>query len=84
MGQVLIEIPQNVNRTYHVNDSVFSEQLLDDLEPYSKSDRTPNIIPPRRNDREEALKEVFGIWSDREESAQEIARKIRENNRRVT
>ncbi len=83
MGQVVIEIPQNINRSYNVDDSAFGEKLLDELEPYSKSNGQ-NIIPPRRNDREKALKEVFGIWSDRDETAQEIARKIRENNRRVT
>lgn len=83
MGQVVVEIPQNINRSYHVDDSAFGEQLLDELEPYSKSN-LQNIISPRRNDRKGALEEVFGIWSDREESAQEIAKKIRENNRRVT
>ena len=84
MGQVLIEIPQKVNRSYHVDDSAFGEQLLDELERYSKAGQTLAILPPRRNSLKEDSDNVLGIWADREESAEEIARKIRENNRRVT
>lgn len=84
MGQVVIEIPQDIFAAFRVDDSEVSEQLLDDLKPYSKPVVRKDVIPPRHTDREGALKEVFGIWADREESAQEIARKIREKNRKVT
>lgn len=84
MGQVVIEIPQNVFAVYHVDDSEFGEQLLADLKPYSESDEQAVVIPPRRGSRKEALEKVAGIWSDRKESAREIARKIRENNRKIT
>lgn len=84
MGQVVIEIPQNVYRTYHVDDSEFGEQLLVDLKPFSNRQKPSAVIPPRRTDRKETLESVIGIWSDREETGQEIARRIRENNRRVT
>jgi len=84
MGQVVIEIPQNINRLYHVDDSNVSEQLLDDLEPYSKKPIRSDVIPPSNPDRREALEAVVGIWADREESAQEIARQIREKNQKVT
>lgn len=83
MGQVTIELPQNVNRTYQINDSEFGEQLLQNLEDFekkTKSERLANVIPPRRNSLKEDLKNALGIWADREESAEEIARKIRDRN----
>ncbi|MGI9054524.1 MAG: hypothetical protein ACR2F2_01845 [Pyrinomonadaceae bacterium] len=83
MGQVIIEIPQNVNLSYQINDSEFGEQLLQDLKDFkkkTKSEKSPAIIPPRRNSLKEDLENVIGIWSDREESADEIARKIRNKN----
>lgn len=84
MGQVTIEIPQNVNRTYRVNDSEFGEQLLNDLEKFekkTKSKKNSVIIPPRRNSLKKDLEAVVGIWADREETAEEIAREIRRKNR---
>ena len=84
MGQVFIEIPQKVNRSYHVDDSAFGKRLLDDLEQYYKSDETLDIIPPRRSSMKEDGDAVLGIWSGREETADEIALRIRENNRKVT
>jgi hypothetical protein len=83
MGQVTIEIPQNVNRTYQVNDSEFGEQLLQNLEEFEKKPKNKKskaIIPPRRNSLKEDLANVVGIWADREESAEEIAREIRRKN----
>jgi hypothetical protein len=87
MGQLVIEVPQNVNRSFRVDDSEFSEQLLQDLEDFekkAKTEKVPAIIPPRRHSLKEDLDAVIGIWSDREESAEEIAQKIREANRKVT
>lgn len=84
MGQVLIEIPQNVQLTFRVRNPEFGEKLLKDLEENSDSTTNPAIIPPRRNRLREDSDEVLGIWADREESAEEIARRIRENNRKVT
>lgn len=83
MGQVTIEIPQNINRTYRVDDSKFSRQLLDELDDFekkSKPKKLQNVIPPRRNSLKEDGEAVLGIWADREESAEEIARKIRDRN----
>ena len=87
MGQVTIKIPQNINRTYQVNDSEFGEQLLQNLEDFekkTKSEKFANIIPPRRNSLKEDGDAVLGIWADNEDEADEIARKIREANRKVT
>ena len=83
MGQVTIEIPQNVNRTFRVNDTAFSEQLLQNLEEFEKKakpERLSAMIPPRRNSLKEDSEAVLGIWADREESAEEIARTIRDKN----
>ncbi len=81
MGQVVIEVPQNVYRSYHIDDSEFSEQLMRDLDENSSSTGgTPAIIPPRRNSLKQDLEDAIGIWKDRPESAQEIARRIRKLN----
>lgn len=84
MGQVVVEIPQAVYANYVVDDSDVSERLLDDLEPYSRPAVRSDVIAPGNSDRGKALDEALGIWADREESAQEIARRIREKNRKVT
>lgn len=83
MGQVLIEIPQNVRRTFRVKSSAYGKRLLKELEQNSDTTETPAIIPARRNSLKQDSDAVLGIWADREESALEIARRIRENNRKV-
>ncbi len=83
MGQVTIEIPQNINRAYHVDDSKFSKRILDELDDFEKSSKPKklqNVVPPRRNSLKEDGEAVLGIWADREESAEETARKIRDRN----
>jgi hypothetical protein len=83
MGQLVIEVPQNVNRSYQVKDADFGKRLLQDLEEMEKKakpTKIPAIIPPRRNSLKEDLAAVVGIWADREESAEEIARRIRDRN----
>lgn len=85
MGQVIVDVPQNVYRSYQVDDSEFGEQLLRDLDENSDlKDENAAILPPRRNNLTEDGQAVLGIWSDREDAADEIARKVREANRRVT
>lgn len=84
MGQLVIEIPQRINRTYKIDDSEYGEELLEELDRRTHAPKISGVIPPSRNSLLEDGDEVFGIWADRKESAQEIARKIREGNRRVT
>ncbi len=87
MGQVIIELPQNVNRSYHIKDADFGERLLQDLEEMEremKPLKIPAIIPPRRHSLKEDGDAVLGIWSDHEEVADEIARRVREQNRKTT
>ncbi len=78
MGQLVIEVPQNINRLFRLKDREFTEKLLLELE--EKSVKKSNIIPPRRNSLKEDGEAVLGIWADREESAEEIARNIRDKN----
>lgn len=83
MGQLVTEVPQNINRSYQVDDSEFSERLLSDLEDFQKKTKFSKdsaVIPPRRHSLKEDGDAVLGIWADREESAEEIARKIRDRN----
>lgn len=83
MGQSVIEVPQNINRVFRVDNSEFSEKLLENLEDFEKKTKPKklaNVIPPRRNSLKEDLEKAFGIWADREESAEEIARNIRDKN----
>ncbi len=91
MGQVILEIPQNVNRTFRIESEKRAAEILEQLENsderLSKFERgvaSGAIQLPTHHNRREAGDEVLGIWADREESGQEIARKIREGNRKVT
>ncbi len=43
MGQVTIKIPQNVNRTYRVDDSEFGARLLQNLEEFEKKTKSDYI-----------------------------------------
>lgn len=78
MGQLVIEIPENINRLFKINDSKYTKKLVQDLE--KREVKKSNLIPPRRNSLEKDLEAVCGIWADREEDALEIARKIRDKN----
>lgn len=78
MGQLVIEIPENINRLFRIKDRAFTKKLLRKLE--QKEEKKSNVIPPRRNSLKEDLSEACGIWADREESASEIARQIRDKN----
>ena len=82
MGQVIIDVPQDVNRTYRFENTEIGKELLQNLDELEKKAESENksIIPPRRNNLKEDGKAVLGIWSDREESAEEIAQKIRDKN----
>jgi chlorite dismutase len=87
MGQLVIEVPQNVNRSYRINDSEFGERLLNDLEDFERkteSEKVSAIVPPRRHSLKEDGDAVLGIWSKDEKTADEIARKVREQNRKIT
>ncbi len=91
MGQVILEIPQNINRTFHIKSEERAADIIEKLEgsderlsKFEKGVASGAIELPKHHNRREAGDAVLGIWADREESAQEIARKIREGNRKVT
>ncbi len=80
MGVLTIEIPQEVTKSFRLDDAEFSAQIMDELELHEMNKYPSNVLPPRRNDRKEALNEIVGIWADRPESADEIARQLRRRN----
>ncbi len=89
MGQVVLEIPQNINRTFRIDTEERAAEIIEQLE----NDREAKVkraiasgaieLPKRKKLREDS-EAVLGIWADRPESGQEIARQIREKNRKVT
>ncbi len=98
MGQVTIEIPQNVNLSYQIDDSEFGKQLLQDLEEFKKKAKsddgnngeigkpkkkleTIKLVLPYDDLDEIDENEVLGIWADNVEESDEIARRVREQNR---
>lgn len=107
MGQLVIEVPQNINLKITVKSAEITDEILqlvknpkknlkktnsdllydlDENETVNiqsdrdESGKTPAIIPPRRNSLKKDLAEAVGIWADRDESAAEIARRIRDKN----
>ncbi len=66
MGQITIEIPQSVNRNYRLVSEEAARRVLSELE----------ILLKEENKTEDD--EILGLWADREESAEEIARNLRE------
>ncbi len=65
MGQITIEIPQSVNRTYRIVSESSAKEVLSKLEKLVKNE---NKIDD---------KEILGLWADRKESVEEIARDLR-------
>jgi len=73
MGQITIEIPQKVNRKYRLVSKSSAKEVLSQLEILVK------------NENQVDDDEILGLWADRKDSAEEIARSLREktNNRSV-
>ena len=85
MGQVVLEIPQNINRTFRIESEKRAAEILEQLEnePNDKIKRaiaSGAIEPPKRKRTKKISDDVLGIWADRPESGQEIARRIRDRN----
>lgn len=70
MGLLTINVTQDLTKRFYVKDVKFAAKLLFDLEPYAIQRNSPNVLPPQN--------------AGRNESAQEIATKIEERNRKVT
>jgi 1,2-phenylacetyl-CoA epoxidase catalytic subunit len=83
MGQLVIEIPQNINLRFTVKSKEVADEILRLVKKPKKQLETITLeFPYDLEDIDE--NEVLGIWSDNEEEAYEIARKIREQNRKAT
>lgn len=83
MGQLVIEVPQDVNLKFTVKSAEIADEILRLVKSPKKKPETITLDLPydlENIDENEAV----GIWADREESAEEIARRIREANRRTT
>ncbi len=65
MGQVTIEIPQNVNRNYRLITENSAPEVLSKLENLVKEENKVDDA------------EILGLWADRTESVEKIARNLR-------
>lgn len=83
MGQLVIEVPQNINLRINVKSAEIVDEILELVkEPKKKTEIMTLNLPYDLDDVDENA--AIGIWAEREESAEEIARKIREANRKTT
>ncbi len=65
MGQITIEIPQSVNRNYRLITENSAQEVLSKLE---------NLV---REENKADDAEILGLWADRKESVEELARNLR-------
>ncbi len=68
MGVITIEVPQQVRTTYQIDSEDSAQDLIEGLEKVAKKKK--NID----------LSDVFGIWADRWETRDEIARDLRKRS----
>jgi hypothetical protein len=83
MGQLVIEVPQNINLKVTVKSAEIADEILRLVKSPKKKLETITLDLPYNLDKIDE-NEVLGIWSDREEEADEIARRVREQNRKTT
>ena len=65
MGQITIEIPQSVNRNYRLITENSAQEVLLKLENLVKEENKVDDA------------EILGLWADRTESVEKIARDLR-------
>lgn len=66
MGEITIEIPQRVKRTYRIVSEDSANEVLKKLD----------VLVKEANGGDN--NSILGLWADREESAEEISRKLRQ------
>ena len=71
MGQITIEIPQQISKTYRIISEGSANEIISNIE----------ILVTKENSIEDD--EILGLWADRDESVEEIAKDLRSksNNR---
>jgi hypothetical protein len=84
MGQLVIEVPQNINLKFSIKSTEIADEILRLVRNPEKKLETITLDLPYDNFDEIDENKVLGIWSDREERADEIARLVREQNRKTT
>lgn len=75
MGEVVIELPFEVKRRFRIVDAKAAAEVLEQLEYLEK--KSPDTTPQNTTD-----EEVLSVWADRTEPPDEIARQLRQGNRR--
>jgi hypothetical protein len=83
MGQLLLRIPLNINLEIDIDSVKRANEILKLAKTPKQKLKTITLnLPYDLDDVDE--NEAVGIWANRKESAEEIAQKIREANRKVT
>jgi hypothetical protein len=75
MGEVVIELPFEVKRRFRIMNAKAAAKVLEQLEylETKNADSTPQDLTDD---------EVLTVWADRTETPDEIARQLRQGNRR--
>jgi hypothetical protein len=68
MGQITIEIPQRMKRIYHIDSEDSARDVIEKLDRVARKTKYVDLTG------------VLGIWADRAESADEIARDLRKKS----
>ncbi len=77
MGQLIIEVPQNINRKFSIKSVETANQILQ-LAKRPKAKRLQTITLDLPNLDDVDAEDALGIWPDRRATAEEIAGKVRE------
>jgi len=86
MGVITIEIPQKVRRTYHIDSTAKAAEILESLDEIKRRRTGDNSNGSKYRSVDEldaALDAVVGMWSYREGSSREIAKKLRDGWKRT-
>jgi hypothetical protein len=75
MGEVIIELPFEVKRRFRILNAQDAADVLDQLENLEKKGANSELQPVTDA-------EVLSVWADRPEQPDEIARQLRQGNRR--
>ncbi len=75
MGEVIIELPFEVKRRFRITDAKAAADVIEKLEKLEQ--KTVNPAQEAVTD-----EEVLSVWAKREGTPDEIARQLRQGNRR--
>ena len=73
MGKVVIELPFEVNRKFRITNVKVAAKVLEQLEELEQNGSESPLADVNDD-------EVLGVWADRTESPDEIARQLRHGN----